>query len=256
MRKTVIILSVILLVAIGWFFRYELLFRFQYSRLKGLACQEGPADFINDSCLNKLWVHRVDSRERYNILKGKFAGYETDIVWNTWKRNFHVYHPPLEGKPDRLERFLKTVDLTKGMLWLDTRETPAADTGHLLKVFDSLDQHFKLRMNVILELYDTTVANYLANHGYWVALNIHPEWISSYQPADWALLKANMSPRISFISQEDVHIPFLKQQFPGKDIITWSISFNNYFNRNHLTALLQDDKVRVILINVKSRHYK
>jgi hypothetical protein len=256
MRKLFIILLILIIATIGWIYRYELLFRFQYSRLKGLSCQNGKADFINDSCLNKLWVHRVDTKERYQILKNKFAGYETDIVWDSWKRHFSVYHPPLEGKPIRLERFLSAVDTKNSMFWLDTRETPAADTLSILKNLDSLDHLFKIKMNAVIELYDTAVANYLAEHGYWIALNIHPEWISAYKEADWQKLKANMSPKISFISQEDIHVPFLKRQFPGKDIITWSIAFKNYFERSHLRELVKDDKVKIILVNIKSRYHK
>ncbi len=256
MRKLFIILLLFILAFFGWTYRYELLFKFQYARLKGLACQEEKADFINDSCLNKLWAHRVDSKERFNILKNKFAGYETDIVWDSWKRKFLVYHPPLEGKVITLDKFLNGVDLNKSMFWLDTRETPASDTANILKVLDSLDHHHKIKMNAIIELYDTTVANYLAAHDYWIALNIHTEWISKYKAGEWEKFRSTMSPKISFVSQEDVHVPFLQKQFPGKDIITWSISFNNYFNQEHLRQLVQNYRVKVILVNIKSRHYK
>jgi hypothetical protein len=256
MRKKLLILLLVILAVLAYVYRHELLFKFQYARLKGLACQPGKADFINDSCLNKLWVHRVDSKERYNILKGKFAGYETDIVWDTWKKHFLVYHPPIEGKPIWLERFLSAADTKNSMFWFDTRETPASDTANMLRMLDTLDQHFKIKMNAILELYDTTVANYLADHGYWVALNIDPQWISSYKETDWQILKATMSPKISFVSQEDMYVPFLEKQFQGKDIITWSIAFKNYFNRDHLRKLVSNNKVRVVLVNVKSRHYK
>jgi hypothetical protein len=256
MRKLIIIFLLLALFVTGWILRYQLVFKFQYSRLKGLACQAGEADFINDSCLNKLWVHRVDSKERYGILKNKFAGYETDIVWDSWKRQFAVYHPPLEGKPIRLDRFLSAMDLKNAMLWLDTRETPVADTLNILKALDSLDHRFKIKMNVVIELYDTAVANYLADHEYWVALNIHPEWISAFKEPDWQTLKASMSPKISFISQEDIHVPFLKKQFPGKDIVTWSIAFSNYFNRAHLRQLVKDEQVKIVLVNIKSKYYK
>lgn len=254
MRKLIIVVAILCLAVAAWLFRYELLFRFQYSRLKGLACQAGHPDFINDSCLNKLWVHRVDSRERYQILKGKFAGYETDITWDSWKRHFLVYHPPLEGKPIRLERFLPGVDFKQSMMWLDTRETPASDTLQILHAFDSINQMYPVKMHAIIELYDTIVANYLADHGYWVALNIDPKWISGFKAADWKRLQEQMSPKISFVSQEDTYVPALRQHLPGKDVITWAIGFRNYFDRQHLRDLINDDRVRVILVNIKSRY--
>lgn len=256
MRKTIIIVLLFIVAIAAWVYRYELLFRFQYARLKDLACQPGKADFINDSCLNKLWVHRVDSRQRFDLLKGKFAGYETDIAWDPWKRQFAVYHPPLEGRPARLEKFLSGIDTKSSMLWLDTRQTRVADTLNIRKELDRLDRQSAIKMNAVIEVYDTAVANYLADEGYWVALNIHPEWISSYRQADWQRLQQSMSPRIAFLSQEDIHVPFLKKQFPGKDIITWSIAFNNYFDRGHLRKLVNDQRVKIILVNIKSKYYK
>jgi hypothetical protein len=221
--------------------------------LKGLACQTGETNFINDSCLNKLWVHRVDSKERYQVLKGKFAGYETDITWNSAKKQFFVYHPPLDEEPITLQEFLSVINLDSTMLWLDTREIPVADTSAVLQEFNKFPL---IKMNAIVELYDTTVANYLAKKDYWVALNINNEWIRKFKDDDWKRLRETMSLKISFVSQEGVHLPLLKEKFPDKDIITWSIAFKNYFNTDHLKELVKDEKVKVVLVNIKSKHYK
>jgi hypothetical protein len=257
MRKKIIIIFVLVLLAAGYLFRYELLFCFQYSRLKALACQQGDADFINDSCLNKIWAHRVNSKERYEKLKGKFAGYETDITWDSSSKKFLVYHPPLEDTPVSLDTFLQIVSTEKEMLWLDTRAIPVADTSLVLSAFDQLDRLHHLKLSAIIEVYDTTIANFLAEHDYWVSLNINTDWIQKFsRESQWAQLRNSMSPRISFVSQEDTYVPLLKQHFPGRDIITWSIAFNNYFNRGHLKELVSDESVKVILVNVKSRYYR
>jgi hypothetical protein len=256
MRKKLIIIIVILVAVAAYFLRHELLFQFQYTRLKGLSCQTGRTDFINDSCLNKVWPHRVNSIDRYKILKGKFAGAETDIVWNKSKKQFLVYHPPLEHEVIPLDSFLSAVDTEKQLLWLDTREMPVVDTMNVLHELERLNAAHQIKMNAILEIYDLTVANYLADKGYWVALNINSAWIETYKEEDWNRLRETMSPEISFVSQEDIHIPLLKKYFPAKDIITWSITFNNYFNRQHLKELMQDDKVKVVLVNIKSKYYQ
>lgn len=257
MRKKIIIFLILLLIVLGYIFRYELMFRFQYARLKGLSCQADKTDFINDSCLNKLWAHRVNSTERFEKLKGKFSGYETDIVWDAQRKTFIVYHPPLEHTPVSLETFLNTANTDKEMFWFDTRETPPSDTSNILSEFDRLDKAHRIKMNTIIEVYDVNVANFLAEHNYWVALNINTDWIQkSSRESQWQELRNSMSPMISFVSQEDVYVPLLKQHFPDKDIITWTLAFKNYFNRAHLKELVNDDKVKIILVNVKSRYYK
>lgn len=247
---------VLTLVVLGWVFRYELLFAFQYNRLGGLSCQHDGADFVNDSCLNKLWAHRVNSVERYRFLKGRLAGIETDITWQSLEKKFRVYHPP--GKEDAilLDSFLRVVDLQAEMLWLDTREIPVSDTAAVLAELDRFNKSYKLKLNVVIETYDMVIANYLAENGYWVALNISPGKMSSYNQQQWKAYRDSMSAEIAFVSQEDVHVPFLKQHFPGKDIITWSIAFNNYFNRAALKRLVNDPQVKIVLVNVKSRGYQ
>lgn len=256
MRKKIIIAFIILIAIAAYVLRLELLFQFQYARLKDISCQTDSTDFINDSCLNKVWPHRVNSIDRYKILKGKFAGAETDIVWGKNKKRFLVYHPPLEHEAIVLDSFLSVVDPGKELLWLDTREIPVEDTSKVLNELNRLNAIHQIKMNAILEIYDVSVANFLAGKGYWIALNINPAWIEKYSEADWDKLNAAMSPEISFVSQEDVHIPLLKKHFPAKDIITWSIAFKNYLNRQHLKQLVQDDKVKVVLVNIKSSYYQ
>lgn len=256
MRRPFFLFLVLVLVILGWIFRYELVFAFQHKRLEGLSCQEGKADFINDSCLNKIWAHRVNSVERYRLLKGKLAGTETDITWRPSEKRFGVYHPPLEKQAITLDSFLQVVDTKTGLLWLDTREIPVADTNAVFAELERLNQAHQLKMNAVLELYDLAVANYLAGKGYWVALNISPEKMSAYSQQQWKAYRDSMSAEIAFVSQEDVHLPFLKQHFPGKDIITWSISFNNYFNRAALKRLVNDPQVKIVLVNIKSRGYE
>lgn len=257
MRKKIVIIVLVVLFFCGYLYKYELLFRFQYSRLKGLACQSGDPDFVNDSCLNKIWAHRVNSTGRFRQLDGKFAGVETDITWEHSLQNFLVYHPPFGGDTVKLEPFLAEVNPQKQMVWLDARQMLHEDTTAIIDVLDRFDKIHGLRMNAIIEVYDTTIANFLAERGYWVSLNINTEWIQKFsRDSQWEQLRKSMSPRISFVSQEDIHVPLLKKQFPGKDIITWSLAFENYFNRRHLRELINDDRVKVVLVNIKSRHYK
>jgi hypothetical protein len=257
MRKKIVIIIILILAVPVYIFRYELLFRFQFSRLKGLGCQAEATHFIHDSCLHKLWVHRVNSNERYEKVSGKLGGCETDIVWDSKTKQFLVYHPPLEGEAILLDSFLHIANADLEMFWLDTRETKPADTLAILDEFNRLTKLYGVKMNAIIELYDTTVANYLAEHGYWVALNINTDWIQKFsRESQWEELRRSMSPMISFVSQEDTYVPLLKEKFPGKDIITWSLAFKNYFNRKHLKELLSDDKVKVVLVNIKSRYYK
>jgi hypothetical protein len=60
-------------------------------------------------------------------------------------------------------------------------------------------------------------------------------------------------PQVAFVSQEDTYIPLLKKHFAGKKIITWALSFNNYFDLSHFRSLTADTTISVVLINCKSK---
>jgi hypothetical protein len=174
------------------------------------------------------------------------------------KHHFSVYHPPFRNKgfPPKLDWFLSKVNTDSSMLWLDMRETPPGDTIVILQELNRLDSVHAIKMNAIIEVYDPAVANYLAEHGFWISQNIPNQTLEVSGPETLQALRLDMSPMISFVSQEDKYVPKLKQYFPDKDIITWSTAFSNYFNRKELKALVADPQVKVVLVNVKSKHYK
>lgn len=256
MRKKIIFILVVIAGLLVLEFRNEIMFQFQYARLQGLSCKLESEGMTLDTCLNKIWPHRVNSIERYKKLQGQFIGYETDIVWDNKINRFLVYHPPLEHEPITLDSFFAVVNNNIESFWLDAREIQLSDTTNVLAALNALDEHYGLKLGAIIEVYDVAVANFLANKGYWISLNINTSWIEKYTDADWKKLNESLSPRISFVSQEDIHIPLLKKHFPAKDIITWAIAFKNYFNMQHLQQLVKDDKVKVILVNIKSRYYQ
>jgi hypothetical protein len=68
-------------------------------------------------------------------------------------------------------------------------------------------------------------------------------------------IQASLKPEVSFVSQEDKYIPLLKKHFPHRKIITWALSFNNYFDLSHFRELVADTSIQVVLINCKSKGY-
>src|SRR5437763_1698172 len=97
-------LLLLLLTALGWYYHPELLYAFQYSRLKGLSYQTNG---VNRSALSKIWAHRVNSLQRFDILKNDFEGMETDVMFDPGKNEFLIYHPPFSGHVLLLQDLLR-----------------------------------------------------------------------------------------------------------------------------------------------------
>jgi hypothetical protein len=252
MKKRIGWLTAVVLTGfvIAWWFRFELLFYFQCSRLRSMDCHTAGTV----SCIDKMWAHRVNTLERFRLVKNKFSGIEADIVFDSVAATFWVYHPPAKSQL-LLETYLQEVMLTgKNNCWLDTRFVNNTNVAQAAVLLQAMDNKYQIKDKTIFELYDITAANYLAAMGFRVSLHIPLHIL-----ADTAALRfatAHLSAAVGFVSQESAFVKQLEQYFPGKKVATWSISFKNYIIRKPLAVLAADPQVAVILVNVKSRQYK
>lgn len=251
MKRRIRLITVVVLAGlfIAWWFRFELLFSFQCSRLRSMNCAAGSAP-----CIDKIWAHRVNTLERFRLVKSRFTGIEADIVFDSAAAVFWVYHPPAKTALV-LDTFLQEV-MRSGQYqcWLDTRSVNHNNMARAAVLLQAIDSRYHIKSNAIFELYDIAAANYLAALGFRTSLNISAQTL-----ADTAALrftKDHLSEAVAFVSQESDFVNQLKKQFPGRQIATWSISFKNYINRKPLAALAADPQVTIILVNVKSRYYK
>jgi hypothetical protein len=237
---------IILLLSLGYIFRYPLILQFQYSRLRPLG-------------MERIWVHRVNSVERYELLKDKFYGFETDIAYNSDTRSFYVYHPPLTRNTDTLSlsRFLAKVDLTQKHIWLDTREVSASNMNEALEAMSKLGDSAVMRRCLLIELYDIDAARLFAQNGYIVSFRVDneliPRLLANKQYLDSVTKALN---EVEYVSQGYRHIFTLKKLFPYKPLLTWDTRFKSSLNRRELKRLLNEKHIEVILMNIKSRHYK
>jgi hypothetical protein len=245
---------VVLALIFGYIFRYSLILEFQYSRLQSLRCDNNQTN-----CLKRIWVHRVNTTGRYNLLKDKFQGFETDLVYSDSARLFYVYHPPFTRDTDTLSlrRFLKSTDPGQKKFWFDTRFVAASNMAAALTDFSSADESGKLKKNCILELYDLQAAEFFAQNGYIVSYNADKQLLQQMtvnQRVTDSII--NRLSQVKYVSQESQHVPLLKKLFPGKQILTWNSKFANFFDTKPLQQLLDDPGVAIILVNIKSRYYR
>lgn len=237
-----------LLLTVIYLFKTEILFQYQIFQLKRLDCYQ-----VNNSpCKSKIWAHRVNSLERLRLLNGYFTGVEADIVFNDEKKTFLVYHPPYNNQTLRLESLIKRLRQQNQKVWLDMRGVDSTNFKTAYQLLQMINLKPGYDQNIIFELYDLVAANYFADKGLITAINVPVSLLQQYDT--WTAFSNAVSKNVKFVSQEDFHIPLMKQYFPDKKIITWSPSFYNYFNTDHLQQLLMDEKIEIILVNVKSKY--
>jgi hypothetical protein len=253
-RKIFILLA---LVAAGVFlFRNDLLFAFQRMRLATLGCGIGlnPVSWRAGAPVHgceKFWVHRADSYERFTRLSRYFPGLEADLVFDRGLKKFRVYHPPVEPGDLFADSYFQFNKIAGRQLWLDIKNLESSSFIEAAGFFEKADSLYKFKKNIIIESSQIDFVNKMAGLGFTVSYLVPADSLSGEHARAGKLL-----PEVKFVSQEDVYVDRLKQAFPDKKIITWAISFRNYFDLSHFKTLLADSSVAVVLINVKSNGYR
>jgi len=253
-----VLISLAVSAAIIFYFRYDLMLRFQLWRLGSLHCNSVQVKSKNP-CLERIWAHRVNSTVRYQLLKSKFPGMETDIVFNKVTGAFSVYHPPLVESDSSLslDEFLGQVDLQQSSIWLDTRGVDSLNAPMALAALSSRPWSEALKEKAIIELYNVSAAQYFAANGYRVSLNLLG--VPKAKRNRESILAEGIEMRlrqVQYVSQGFEIIPALKRLFPGKKIITWDPRIGSFFKMKRLQVLLDDPDIDIILVNIKSRYRK
>jgi hypothetical protein len=240
-------------------FRLEILFAFQRSRLSQLGCDGSARASLSGTidklpACEKLWAHRVDSYKRFQHLKDYFSGLETDVVFDTAINDFWVYHPPAKPIGLVLQKYFRDLKAGSKGLWIDVKGVDSAAYQQAVDYFLHCDRLYNIKKYVIIESSKIRFINMLAEHGFVTSYLVPPQYLQPATPARVVdSLQQHLSPAVKFVSQEDTFLPFLKTGFHNRKIITWALSFKNYFNLSHFRALINDTSISVVLINCKSK---
>jgi hypothetical protein len=242
-------------------FRLNLLFAGQRMRLSQLHCPaknrtslSAPLDQL--PVCEKLWAHRVNSYERFLYLKDYFSGLETDVVFDKAVNNFRVYHPPAPPSGLLLDVYFKELKAGNKGLWIDVKGIDTAAYQQAVDYFETCDRLYNIKKYVIIEASVTRFINLLAERGFATSYLAPSEYLQPEMPVRVTdSLAQQLLPAVKFISQEDRYLPALRSRFHNRKIITWALSFRNYFDLSHFKSLINDTAISVVLINCKSSGY-
>jgi hypothetical protein len=126
-----------------------------------------------------------------------------------------------------------------------------------LLTLTEMEKAAQIKKVCIFELYDLDAAAFFAEHGYLVCYNVPVTLLEKLK--DNKLLSDSIQKQlvpVQFVSQEISYLGVMKTLFPGKQIFTWDPHFSRFLNTDKLQQLLNDHRVGVILVNIKSQYYR
>jgi hypothetical protein len=252
-----VLIVLVIAGALLFAFSNSLLFAFQRMRLGQLDCSVDKRQIAGSNIANlqgcqKLWVHRVNSFERLQVIQDHFGGFECDLVFDRVANTFRITHPPAPANDLTADDYFRWLKSSGKKMWLDVKDFQPADVEAGVRYFLQSDSLYHIRDQVVVESSEPALVNRLATAGFIVSYLVPPQFLEG-NSGDTGI---NLLPEVSFVSQEDRFVAALKRRYPQKKIITWALSFDNYFNLSHFRSLLSDTTIGIVLINIKSRHYK
>ncbi|PZR02934.1 MAG: hypothetical protein DI539_27185 [Flavobacterium psychrophilum] len=252
-----VLIVLVITGALLFAFSYSLLFAFQSMRLGQLGCSVDKRQIADSGIAHlqgcqKLWVHRVNSFERLQVVQDHFGGFECDLLFDPAAQTFRITHPPAPANDLTADDYFRWLKSSGKKMWLDVKDFRPADVEAGVRYFLHSDSLYHIRDQVVVESSEPALVNMLAAEGFIVSYLVPPQFLEG-NSRDTVV---SLLPEVAFVSQEDRFVAALKRRYPQKKIITWALSFDNYFNLSHFRSLLSDPAVAIILINIKSRHYK
>lgn len=222
------------------------------------------AAFCNErSFSEKKWIHRINSRERLKIMSKKYIGMEMDIMYDTLKNNFEVYHPPEKPNGFLLEDvFSNTRNVSGHYFWLDFKNLDEKVRNSSCSKLVELAKKYNINKNIIIESSDPEALAAFTDSGFYTSYYISPFDIDSLSKEKiefyYKEVKSHLeNTSVCALSGNYQQLPFIEKYFPDRDILTW------YLNEDRglkywasLLFLTRKEKVKVVLVSEKSSGYR
>ncbi len=232
----------------------------------------GLHKYIEAKYIDKIWIHRVDSKEKLIEVNTIFDKYEVDVVFQSKNKLFDVNHPPAKSINLNLLDYFKAIKINnKNMFWLDFKNLSSENKQYAYNRIDTICKKLKIKHKQLI--IESTNPKHLAifrENGYMT---------SYYLPAHINKLKVNLvatkfevinqmiiDTKPNFISADSVDYSLIKEHLHKLKMLTWSFQFykfriinpkvliselkNVYFKNK----ILSDKNVKVVLFQYKSKN--
>lgn len=272
--KTKITGGTLFLIALLFFSTADFLFfkYLRYEHRRNLLPELSPvhSDPRKDStCCNernfrdKEWIHRINSKERLKIMSEKYSGMEMDVVYDTLKNSFEVYHPPEKPNGFGLEDvFSNTLNVNEHYFWLDFKNLDEAIQNSSCSKLAELAKRYNIRRNIIVESSNPEALKLFTDSGFYTSYYVPVFDLDSLSKEKVEMYYNEVKSRLGSssvcaLSGNYQQLPFMEKYFPDRDMLVWYLNEDRGLKYwSSLFFLTRKEKVKVVLIAEKSAGYR
>lgn len=220
--------------------------------------------FIKKAYWKKIWVHRVNSKEKLREVNHQFTGVEVDLDYIDSLNVFDVNHPPAESIGLSLYEYLKANDNPNLMFWLDMKnlntQNAQQEFTRLVQITQSLGYK---PQRFIVESESPEALSLFSDYGFKTSYYLHYPGIYTLKGKEQGDYIKYLSRQIEahptkYLSSPWWDYQILKEHFPNKEKLLWfavaELKFSNPVSK-HLYRLkvAKDPKVQVILMDINTK---
>jgi heptose-I-phosphate ethanolaminephosphotransferase len=217
--------------------------------------EEGKVDCVAKSGFNpkaKIWLHRVNSDKRLELLLNDYEGFETDLVWDGKKLD--VGHPPEPSINLSLEKLIAVDKKKEKDFWFDLKNLTPDNAPDVLRELIRLDQLFSIKGRSITESDNAEALKLIHDAGFMTSFYL-PELTVEDPVGYFNKVHPRIQPYHSFISQNGSMMEYLDAKFTGCDKLVWLLK-DDRETKKKIEELKGRDDVKVILVRERSNYYR
>jgi hypothetical protein len=211
----------------------------------------------------KIWVHRVNTVDRANILLPKFAGIEIDVVYDSALDVFDVRHRDIESVGLSLEHYFELLDEKyRPYYWIDIKNLT---TDNELRQYDRLHKlakKYDLLDRLVVESTNTAALTRFTDAGFRTSYylpHVEIESLSEADIEDWVMSvrRGLNSGRVRAISADYSMYPLIEKYFGDADTLLWAgFRYDKASQRDQIDKITAIERVKVLLVRQPSEHYR
>ncbi|WP_336129198.1 hypothetical protein [Mesoflavibacter sp. CH_XMU1422-2] len=206
---------------------------------------------------NKIYAHRVNSKEKLEASLLYFKGIELDLVYDSKKDILDVNHPPTKSMQLNFNDYLSSLKGEKPRLWLDIKNLNIDNALLILNklqvILNKLDYNYS---NVLVESTRPESLSIFSKAGFKTSYYLPPNiYLKSKKEKDsiiqLILGKLNRDNNLG-ISTNYKDYNLLKDNFPITTKYIWALTPRVHLDQLKVRSILKDSTVSILIIRFRS----
>lgn len=228
--------------------------------------------YIETIYANKIWIHRVNSKEKLIEVNNIFDKYELDVIFMLDNNSFDVNHPPAKSINLNLLDYFKSINVkNKNMFWLDFKNLTSENMQYSCDRIDYICEYLEIKHSqLIIESMNPKYLSIFKDKGYMTSYYL-PPYLNKLQVnlieekvEEINQVIRHTNPDYISASYSDYFI--IKRYIPKYKILTWSFDLNKFrlinprliileLKKSYLKyKILSDKDIKVALFKYSSKN--